>query len=109
MDDDYQRIQHCIMDRAREFYDTAPAKSSTTRAYNLYQRSGLSVERFIEHLYQARAITQERTAAISNTTQDEYGVTRKSKMPYFFAVLEDHLGLAGDKPAGRGANAPAPG
>ncbi len=67
------------------------------------------VEDFIDHIYQARAITQERTAAISNTTQDEYGITRKSKMAYFFAVLEDHLRLAEPRAPQRGVDPPAAG
>lgn len=94
-DEEYQRIQALIIDRAREFNDTAPIKSSTTRAWNLYERSGLSIGAFEERIYQARALTQEAAARISKTVEDsEYGVKRKSRMPYFFAVLEDHLGLA---------------
>jgi hypothetical protein len=98
--EDYQQIQDCIIDRAREFYDTASIKSSTTRAYRMYQRSGMSVEQFIEHVFQARAITQERTASITKMTEgSDYEAERKTKMAYFFAVLEDHLGLAADRPA----------
>lgn len=57
-DEEYQRIQALIIDRAREFNDTAPIKSSTTRAWNLYERSGLSIGAFEERIYQARALTQ---------------------------------------------------
>ncbi|MCA9864030.1 MAG: hypothetical protein KC432_13450, partial [Thermomicrobiales bacterium] len=95
LDEDYQRIQDHIADRAREFNDTAPLKSSTTRAWNLYQASGLSIEQFVERIFQARSLTQEGTARIKKTAADtEYGVRRKTKMAYFFAVLEDQLGLS---------------
>lgn len=100
LDEDYQRIQDYIEDRAREFNDTAPLKSSTTRAWRLYQRSGLSVEEFVNRIYQARSLTQEGTARITKQAEDpEYRVKRKTKMAYFFAVLEDLLGLS-NRPRG---------
>jgi hypothetical protein len=96
LDEDYQRIQAYIVDRAREFNDSAPLKSSTTRAWNLYQRSGLSIEAFTERIFQARALTQEGSGRITKVDGgSEYGP--KQKMPYFFAVLEDQLGLADPK------------
>jgi len=97
LDEDYQQIQEYVIDFRRLFNDGAPIKSSVTRAWRLYQRSGLSVAAFVEHMFQARALTQERTASITKTIEGEYGVERKSKMAYFFAVLEDHLGLADPK------------
>jgi len=110
LDEDYQRLQDCIEDRAREFNDTASLKASTTRAWRLFQRSGLPIEAFTDRVFQARALTQERTAAITKTAADaDYGVRRKSKMAYFFAVLEDQLGLAPPraKAAGSGSGPPA--
>lgn len=104
--EDFQRIQRFIMDRQRELGDRASAKSSSTRAWNLYQAAGCSITRFEESLYKARSLTQEATAKITAMGDDaNYGLKRKIKMPYFFAVLEDILGLreAPAKPA-----APAP-
>ena len=46
-----------------------------------------------DHLYRARAITQERTAQITKPSRDGRGLRRKNKMPYFFACLKDLLGL----------------
>lgn len=87
--EEYQRIQALIADRAREFYDTAPLKSSTTRAWNLFQISGLSIERFEGLIFQARSLTLEATGRITKTVADPvHGVRRKSKMAYFFATLE---------------------
>ncbi|RIK08233.1 MAG: hypothetical protein DCC49_09220 [Acidobacteria bacterium] len=109
LDEDYQRIQDYIEDRAREFNDTAPLKSSTTRAWRLYQRSGLSVEEFVSRIYQARSLTQEGTARITKQAEDpEYRVKRKTKMAYFFAVLEDLLGLSNRPREAQQKSKPAP-
>ncbi len=78
-----------MSDFASEFNDQAPLQSSITRAYHLYQQSGLTMDAFTTYLYTARAVTKERTASIRKYT--ERGV--KTKMAYFFAVLEDRLGL----------------
>ncbi len=83
-----------IGDYAREFNDQAKLKASTTRAFNLYRQSGIALDTFIARLGEARAITQEQTAAIRTRVDD--GTTafpRKNKMAYFFAVLEDLLGV----------------
>ena len=83
-----------IGDYAREFNDQAKLKASTTRAFNLYRQAGVALDAFIARLGEARAITQEQTAAIR--TRVDNGTTafpRKNKMAYFFAVLEDLLGM----------------
>ncbi len=50
-------------------------------------------------MYQARALTQESSASITRIHTDGRGLTRKAKMAYFFAVLEDQLGLTDGGPA----------
>ncbi len=93
-DEDYQVIQSYIADFAREFNDQASLKISTTRAYNLFKRAGVSRDIMIEQLYAARAIVKERTGGIrSRAGEDAYGIPTKNKAAYFFAVLEDLLGL----------------
>lgn len=93
-DPDRDIILEYITDWSRELGDRAPLKSSTTRAYNLYRQSGLPIETFIEGLYRARSVVKERTAAIHGTADPgSGGLGRKAKMAYFFAVLEDLLGL----------------
>jgi hypothetical protein len=87
-------IQAYIADFARELNDRAPLKTSTTRAYNLYRRSGLSQSAFIERLYAARAIVKERSGAIrSQGERSPAGLPLKHKAAYYFAVLEDLLDL----------------
>jgi len=93
-DEGYQVLQSYVSDFAREFNDQAPLRASTMRAYNLLRRTGLPREQFIEHLYAARSVTKERTGSIrSRAGEDAFGVPVKAKMAFFFAVLEDLLGL----------------
>ena len=82
-----------VQDLARELNDGASLRSSTSRLANLYRKSGLPMEDFIEHLYAARSVTQERSAAIRMPAGEGAATWRKNKMGYFFAVLEDQLGL----------------
>ena len=89
-------ILEYITDFRREFPDRASLKSSTTRAYNLYVESGVALDTFIDGLYRARSVVKERTGSIRGAGVDEQGRSMKNKMAYFFAVLEDVLGLRAD-------------
>ncbi len=89
-------ITDYIEDLAREFNDEASLAVSTSRATNLYSRAGVSLDEFIDALLAARAATKEHSGAIRKTT-DKHGSRlgpAKNRMAYFFAVLEDELGLA---------------
>ena len=93
-DPDYQVIQNYIADFARELNDRASLRVSTVRAYNLYRRSGLPRDAFLEQLYATRAIVKERTPAITSTGEPgPLGTPVKHRVAYYFAVLEDLLGL----------------
>ena len=110
-DEDREVLLAFVQDFSREFNDRAPLGSSVTRAHNLLRASGLPRETFLDRLYQARAITKERSANVrSRAGTDAVGLPTKNKMAYFFAVLEDLLGLRdGDGDQGRGVaprNAP---
>ncbi len=85
-------IEQYIRDFARELHDAAPIKSSVTRAFRLYQQSGWTLDGFISVLYEARSITKERSASI-HATDNAKTLPAKRKMAYFFACLEDKLGL----------------
>jgi hypothetical protein len=98
-DEDYQTIQAYIADFRRELNDQASLKSSTMRAYNLYQRSELPLETFINQLFASRSIVKERTGSIrSQAGTDAYGVPLKNKAAYYFEVLQDLLGFRDDPP-----------
>jgi hypothetical protein len=96
-DEAYQAIQAYMTDFARELNDRAPLASTTSRAYNLYVRSGMNVTQFIDQLYAARAIVKERSANIRSEAKADpknpWSSGLKHKTPYYFAVLEDLLGL----------------
>ncbi len=62
----------------------------------LYRWVGLEVEAFVEVLYRARTITKERAAAIRAKPVGGGLMPVKPKMAYYFAVLEDLLGLKPD-------------
>lgn len=92
--EDRQVLLEYIQDLAAEFNDQASLKSSTTRAYNLFKRSGLSLNDFLSRLYEARATTKERTSMIRSATKEgNRAFPTKQKMAYFFACLEERLGL----------------
>ncbi len=93
-DEDRQAILVFIEDFARLLNDQAPLKSSVTRAYNIFKKSGLSRDSFLQQMYQARSITQERSASIKTTagSTEDLG-PRKNKMAYFFSVLAHLVGV----------------
>lgn len=80
---------------AAEFRDQAPFPSTLSRLVNLYHRAGLEPGNFVACFDAARQRTKERTGAIRTLAgeQEAYGGTKKNKMPYFFAILEELLGL----------------
>ncbi len=102
---DYGEERQVIMDYvirfAKEFSDHASLKTSTTRAFNLYKRSGVPLGAFIGRMYEAHTITRESAAAVPKprpTAQAGAGIAArgkpaKNKMAYWFTVLEDRLGL----------------
>lgn len=73
---------------AAEFDDRASLKSSASRACNLFARSHLTQEQFVNCLWEARSITRERIANAQHR-----GTPVKAKMGYFFSVLSECLGL----------------
>lgn len=96
---DRQVILEYIVDWASEFNDQASLKSSTTRAYNLFKRSGVSLSVFTQAMYAARATVKDRAASIRSTTKDpQKPVPTKHKMAYWFSCLEDVLGLREEQP-----------
>ena len=85
-------IEDYVADYAREFRDQAPIASSVARAVNLYARSEIDLDRFLVAMQDARAATQKASAGIRTEIGDGSG--RKSKMAYWFSVLEDLISRA---------------
>jgi phage replication O-like protein O len=92
-DEDRQVILDLLADFRREFNDQATLKQSVSRAYNLMQRSNLEMSTFTSRMYEARAITKERSASITGVLSGNTSLSAKNKMAYWFSVLEDLCGL----------------
>jgi len=89
-----QVIVDYLEDFGREFNDQASLKSSASRACNIFKKAGVSLEAFIQAMYEARARTKEMTHAIRSKSEEEgRAFPTKRKMAYFFACLEERLGL----------------
>jgi hypothetical protein len=83
-----------LTDFAAELGDEAPLASSITRTLNIFKAAGIPLERWGDFLYQARSRTQEASAQIAKQGGERgAGLRRKNKMPYFFGVLEQLVGL----------------
>ncbi len=79
----------------REFNDRAPFRATLSRLVNLYHHAGLPMDAFADRFDAARQRTKERTTAIRPPTGEAAADRRtaKNKIPYFFALLEELLGL----------------
>ena len=85
-------ISRYMEDFARELRDQAKLPASTTRACRLFVRSGMTQDQFIESMLEARRRTQENSGNIKKLALAGQ-VGEKSKLAYWFAVLEDVVGL----------------
>jgi hypothetical protein len=78
--------------------DPAHVRSNTTRATRLWKYSGLPEDKFVTSvLYQARSLAQQQGNVTKRASAGAGGPI--NRVPYFFAVVEDLLGLkdsAGD-------------
>ncbi len=92
-DEDRQTILELLSDFRREFNDQATLKQSVSRCYNLMQRTGFGIGTFTSKMYEARAITKERSASITTILSGSSSISAKNKMAYWFSVLEDLCGL----------------
>jgi hypothetical protein len=81
-----------------ELHDAEHLSSNLARATNLWQASGLGAEAFRALLFDARTRTKKRGGITKRAVGQagEYGLT--NRMPYFFACLEELLGLKGPPP-----------
>ena len=93
-DDDYQVLQAYLAEIGRELGDRAPLRSSTTRAYRLFKRAGVSRAVMIARLFEARAILRDRATTVPDQRDPRFRpVPTRNRAAYFFAVLADLLGL----------------
>jgi hypothetical protein len=85
-----------IVDFSREFHDEEATASNITRAAHLFDRVDIDAEEFIEQMYEARRITKGRANIQKRSEKGKNPAWPDgfpNRMPYFFSVLEDLLGL----------------
>jgi len=82
-------IAYYVRAWSHELHDSEHVKSNITQAFRLMQQAGMSETVFMQKMTEARAITKERGNI--KKPADEYGT--KNKVPYWFAVLRDLLGM----------------
>jgi DNA-binding MarR family transcriptional regulator len=87
-DDDFsgEAIAITIDKLSRKFGDMDHLSANITRAHNLWDRTGMYEEDFVERMEEAARATLQ---AVSKSQVRD----RDKRMAYFFAVLEDKLGL----------------
>ena len=80
-----------------ELHDDAE-RSSLGRAVRLWQQSKASEGNFIAAIYAARKITRQQGHVEKRASGEAGDLGLKNRVPYFFSVLEDQLGLKQDTP-----------
>lgn len=83
-----------------EFHDEEHTKPNISHAARLWKASGLSEDAFCQRLYEARARTKQAPGIEKRASGEAGKYGARNKMPYFFACLEDVLGMKDDQ-AGR--------
>jgi hypothetical protein len=81
-------IRAYIADIAPRFNDQARLESSVGRAYHLYQAAHLPLGAFLSRLLEVSSAVRERQSKVKKLANGG-----KATMPYYFACLEDNLGL----------------
>jgi len=84
-------IRAYLKDIAPTFNDQAPLESSVSRAYNLYEATKLPLGEFLSRLLEVSSAVRERRLKVKKRAN---GI--KVTMPYYFACLEDRIGLRAD-------------
>lgn len=81
-------IRAYIKDIAPRFNDQARLESSVGRAYHLYLAANLPLGAFLSRLLEVSSTVRERQSKVKKRANGG-----RATMPYYFACLEDHLGL----------------
>jgi hypothetical protein len=81
-------IRAYLKDIAIRFNDQAPLESSVSRACNLYSGAHLPLSEFLGRLLEVSSSMRELRSKVKKQAKGG-----KATMPYFFACLEDRLGL----------------
>jgi hypothetical protein len=93
-----EQIEVVLEEISGEFHDAEHLPSNIGQAARLWKASGLSEGAFVSKLYEARSITKDYGMSIHKKASGEAGeVGLRNRMPYFFAVVKDLLGMKDDR------------
>ncbi len=96
--DEREHLAAYLGDWLGQFNDQAPQSASITRAYNTLKRANVPSERWGDYLHEAKSILREHQANVTTKADKQTNAYQpKNLTPYYFAVLEDLLGV---RPAG---------
>ncbi len=85
-------IEQLMTDFSSELHDEEHTRQNISQAARLWQESGREEAAFVQLLYEARSLTKQyRVKKKATGEAGEYGL--RNKMPYYFSVLKDQLGL----------------
>jgi hypothetical protein len=80
-----------------EFHDEEHTKPNISQAARLWKASGLSEDVFCQRLFEARARTLQAPGIEKRARGDAGAIGLRNKMPYYFIVLRDVLGMRDDQ------------
>ncbi len=108
--DERDHIAAYLGDWLAQFNDQAPQSASITRAYNALTRANVPPERWGDYLHEAKSILREHQAQVTTKADKQTNAYQpKNLTPYYFAVLEDLLGMRPAHAAPRPAQPARPG
>jgi hypothetical protein len=99
-----ESIAALIEEFSGEFHDGEHTRSNVGQAARLWKASGLAEAAFCQAMYDARSTTKQYDIT-KRATGDAGTWGLRNKMPYFFEVLRDKLGMRDEQPRSSG---PAP-
>ncbi len=82
-----EKLYAYLRDFSVELGDEAQLSSSITQVLKIFHSVHIPMEHWDDHLYRARALTQEHSASIKKRSVDPTKMSGKNKFPYFKKVL----------------------
>ena len=88
-----EQIEAVLEQISAEFHDDEHLQSNIGQAARIWKDSGLNEAAFVGRLYEARSITKQRGDIQKRASGDAGEWGARNRMPYFFVVVRDLLGL----------------
>jgi biotin operon repressor len=82
-----EKLHAYLHDFSIELGDEAQLSSSITQVLKIFHTAHIPLEHWDDHLYRARALTQEHSATIKKPSGNPNRLSGKNKFPYFKKVL----------------------